>query len=118
MPDNLIIRTQPEIWEIEEELGFCIDSGDTYEYQILKRQKDETEIFEIKPGQRFIINADFGLSVIITNGKRYTLFCNLTFPLDTKDFEKEENNIILYPGTYLFHEDGVSVELISYGITY
>jgi hypothetical protein len=74
----------------------------------LFQQGRETEITEVEPGDEFEVPFDFDFGDVQTEGNETLKLIGKDF-MDEMEIKQEGHEIRLYPGRYLFHEDGESI---------
>jgi len=114
MPENLTIQLTPYFNDISEELGYDIESGDINERHVLHEQGYRTKFLSVEPGAQFKIDRELYEATLITNDVIFKPTSKLEFQDFTENFQLYEDIIELDSGEYLFHEDGVTIELLNY----
>lgn len=79
---------------------------------VLFQQGCETEISEVEPGDEFEVPLDVDFGDVQTEGSDTLKLMGKDF-MDEMEIKQEGDEIRLYPGRYLFHEDGESIFLLK-----
>lgn len=114
MSQNLQVQIKPNFYALAIKMGYDIENGNINEAHVLHQQGIETEDTLLNPGERFKIDAEESDAYIIRNGNDYLPLCNIEFESFTEEFNSQDDVIELGSGEYLFHEDGITLEFISY----
>jgi len=109
---KLIIETKPNYYELAERLEY--DEEEINEAHVLHEQGNETVKEILEPGERFSINGDKGEACIILNGNKYIPLCHLEYNSFVEDFIESTDIVQLEEGDYYFHEDGITIEFVTY----
>ena len=101
----------PSFADTAQSMGFE-DLDDVDQDAVLFQQGCETEIIEVEPGDEFDIpfNSDFG--DVQTEGHDPLKLMGKDF-MDEMEIKQDGYELRLYPGKYLFHEDGESIFLVE-----
>ena len=114
MQQNLLIEIRPSYSDMARSLGYDTEGEEINDDHVLVEQGSNTDYIEIKPGDKFRIDADKMEADIITNGNKYKPLCKFEYEPFLDSFYESNDIITLDSGEYLFHEDGITIEFLNF----
>ena len=111
-PQNLIIQLLPSYDSTAEAHGYDASNDDADGEAITFLQGNDIDQIEVEPGQRFEISIDFENGTIDCDEINYRLIKKND--LGQEETIEETSQIILEPGEYQFHNDGITISEISF----
>ena len=112
MENNILtIQLKPSYGSTAESMDYNPEVDEIDSESVLFKQGLDIDEIEVEIGEKFKISSQFESGIVSCEEINYKL---ITKDSDGRMMTTEnEESLILEPGTYLFHEDGTTIEKIS-----
>lgn len=109
---TLIVQLMPDYNFTAESMGYNIEEDDIDENGVLFQQGFNIVELAIAPGDGFDVPENYERGTVSLENQRYRLIKNEDWQL-VGDENRFSDIIVLKPGRYVFHSDGITIEIIE-----
>ena len=115
MEDTVLeIQLFPSFNSTAKNMGYDLETDDVDSDAVGFQQGADIDVLTVEAGEKFEITADFENGSISNEDRIYKVMKNVFFgDREKKMILESEDEIVLEPGKYLFHADGITIEEIG-----